>query len=61
MTHVTEATACSPPWAWRTRCGWTFYGANVVFLGLDARVTCAKCAVLLEGSRFAKGLGEARL
>ena len=59
VVHVTvDAAVCSPPWAWRTRCGWSFYGAGVAFKDLNTPVTCAKCGPLHEEgpngtSRFA--------
>ena len=62
VTHANmDMSVCSPPQAWRTRCGWSFYGAKAVFLGEEAAVTCAKCLSLLPEVTQCKEVEEGDL
>ena len=44
VVHANQATlAVSPPFSWRTKCGWHFHFSHYVFVKASMEVTCVKC------------------
>ena len=44
VVHANHVTlAVSPPFSWRTKCGWHYHFSPYVFVGNLTEVTCAKC------------------
>ena len=44
VVHANMATlAVSPPFSWRTKCGWHYHFSHYVFVKSNVEVTCAKC------------------
>ena len=57
VTHENEEiTICSPPFTWKTLCGWRYSGANFTLQdGTIGGVTCAKCKTIAQNRRGDKG------
>ena len=44
VVHANRVTlAVSPPFSWRTKCGWHYHFSHYVFVSNPTEVTCAKC------------------
>ena len=50
VMHMNEDTAlCSPPFTWKTVCGWRYSGSNFNLQdGEDSIVTCQKCQTIAQ-------------
>eukprot|EP00438_Fugacium_kawagutii_P000705 Skav220046 [mRNA] locus=scaffold2981:340402:340836:- [translate_table: standard] len=49
MRLNTEMALCSPPQAWRTKCGWYYGKSDFVFLTSEGEATkCQKCQTLAQ-------------
>ena len=47
-----ETTICSPPFTWKTICGWRYGGANFTLQdGSMENVTCAKCKMIAQSRK----------
>ena len=47
-----EITICSPPFTWKTLCGWRYSGSNFTLQdGTMDGVTCAKCKTIAQNRR----------
>ena len=44
VVHANQSTsAVSPPFTWRTKCGWHYHFSHYVFVKASMEVTCSKC------------------